>query len=494
MTTASATTVPTRASGGLSWAWRRELDHYPKPSVKYFYLVLVVVSGIMVYFEDYAAGGVAPILLPSLHMSLSFYSYLIVVFGVVGGAASYFGSFADRFGRANIVVFVGILLGLITAFGIPTAHSSWSFAVWYCVLGLGDGVIFVAGPALVRDFTPQVGRATAMGAVTLGAVAGSLVTSFAATRVINAFHDWQAIFIVAGLAGVGISLLCLVFLKELKPELRSQMVVTVREEQLAEIRAEVRPSADEVTVAKGRWRQLFQVKILGSAIAIGLFLVIYITAVGYFTLYFTEILKFPVAKANNLNTVYWGVNCVTLLLFGILSDLAKVRKPFMVLGTVGALIATVVLMNEHHPTYGALAVTLAFLAGFLGCGFAPWFASFTETIESINPALVATGLAFYGFGARSVGAIQGLVIPHIIGSPLGTASGWHTWFYVCIGGLVAFLPFTLVMTGHWSPRKAAAELRRHDEQVDAALRSRQSAGAATGVPARTGDRTRPGTT
>lgn len=464
MATAAAATRGRREP--LHWTYQRELPKYPSPGLRYFYLAIVILSGIMVYFEDYAAGAVAPILLPKLHMSLTFYSYLIVVFGVVGGAASYFGSFADRFGRANIVVYVGVALGLITAFGLPTAHSAWSFAIWYCVLGLGDGIIFVAGPALVRDFTPQVGRATAMGAVTLGAVAGSLVTSFAATRVISAYHDWQSLFIVAGLAGVGISLVCWVFLREVKPELRSQKVVTLREEQLAEVRAD---RLETKPLLRGRWRELFRLNILGSAVAIGLFLIVYITAVGYFTLYFTEILKFTVAKANDLNTIYWAVNCGTLLLFGILSDLARVRKPFMVIGTLGAIGATIALMNQPRPSFALLAVILACLAGFLGCAFAPWFAGFTETIESINPALVATGLALYGFGARAVGGIQGLVIPHVIGSPLGTASGWHAWFYVCIGGLVAFLPFTLIMTGHWSPRRAAEELRRHAEAVEAAL-------------------------
>ena len=145
----------------------------------------------------------------------------------------------------------------------------------------------------------------------------------------------------------------------------------------------------------------------------------------------------------------------------------------MVLGSLGAIASTALLMTEtHHPSFGALAITLAFMAGFLGCAFAPWFASFTETVESINPALVATGLAIYGFGVRAVGAIQGLVIPHVIGSPLGTASGWHTWFFVCIGGLVVFIPSTLFMYGPWSPRSAARDLRRHEEEVEAALRAR----------------------
>ena len=470
----SATSPSLRVSPPLAWTYQRQAAHYPAPARKYFYLVIVVLSGMMVYFEDYVAGAETPILLPRLHMSLAYYSYLLVVFGVIGGGASYFGSFADRFGRANIVVYVGIALGLITAFAVPSSTSEWAFAFWYCVLGFGDGIIFIAVPALVRDFSPQVGRATAMGAVTLTAVAGSLITSVAATQVLHYFRGWGALFVVAGLCGVVISLINFFSLKELTPELRNQKVVVLKEERLAELRMD---QVDVAQASRNRWRSLFRISIVGSAIAIGLFLVVYVTAVGYFTLYFTEILKFKVTTANNLNTVYWGVNCGTLLAFGILSDLARVRKPFMVGGALGAIGATLALMNEPHPSFALLAVILSCLAGCLGAAFAPWFASFTETIESINPALIATGLAFYGFAVRGIQVIQGLVIPHVIGSPLGTVGGWQAWFYVCIGGLVVFLPFTLTMTGRWSPRRAAEERRRHAAEVEAALAARAATSA-----------------
>ena len=41
-------------------------------------------------------------------------------------------------------------------------------------IGFVEGVILVATPAMIRDFSPQVGRASAMGFWTLGPVPGSL--------------------------------------------------------------------------------------------------------------------------------------------------------------------------------------------------------------------------------------------------------------------------------------------------------------------------------
>jgi MFS family permease len=45
------------------------------------------------------------------------------------------------------------------------------------VVSFVEGIILVATPALIRDFAPQVGRATAMGFWTIGPVLGSLTVS-----------------------------------------------------------------------------------------------------------------------------------------------------------------------------------------------------------------------------------------------------------------------------------------------------------------------------
>ena len=50
-----------------------------------------------------------------------------------------------------------------------------------------EGAILVATPALVRDFSPQLGRASAMGFWTVGPVAGSLITSIVAAHTLNHF-------------------------------------------------------------------------------------------------------------------------------------------------------------------------------------------------------------------------------------------------------------------------------------------------------------------
>ena len=51
---------------------------------------------------------------------------------------------------------------------------------------------------------------------------------------------------------------------------------------------------------------------------------------------------------------------------------------------------------------------------FLGVAYAPWMASFTETVEKRNPALAATGLAIWGLVIRIVIAISVFIVPHVV--------------------------------------------------------------------------------
>ena len=68
------------------------------------------------------------------------------------------------------------------------------------------------------------------------------------------------------------------------------------------------------------------------------------------------------------------------------------------------------------------------------------------------------------------------------GSSVTTAAAnapgqWKTWWWVCVGGMVVFLPFILVMTGRWSPRKAKQDADEHEAKVQAELAALQKADA-----------------
>ena len=70
---------------------------------------------------------------------------------------------------------------------MPAANTEWQFAIVISALGLVEGAILVATPAMVRDFSPQMGRASAMGFWTVGPVAGSLLTCIVANHTLDHF-------------------------------------------------------------------------------------------------------------------------------------------------------------------------------------------------------------------------------------------------------------------------------------------------------------------
>jgi MFS family permease len=379
-----------------------------------WYLAIVVVATIVLYYELYIGGAVSPKILAGYGMTFPFYVYITVA----GNAAGAFGSLAaglsDRWGRANLVAYGLLITGLLVLFGIPNISGKWSFAVLYGVVGLVEGVILVATPALVRDFSPQLGRASAMGFWTLGPVMGSLVVAVVSSNTVSHLHAWQDQFIICGVVALVVGLVALVGLKELSPPLRDQLMVSIKDRALVEARA--RGLHIENTLRRP-WRQMLHLDIVGSAFAISVFLILYYTAVGFFTVYFTTLHGFSLSRANSIGDWFWGFDAAALILVGIISDRLRVRKPFMVIGALGAIATTIVFLNlGANTSYTTFAVVISIIAVFLAIVYAPWMASFTETVEARNPALTATGLAVWGWIIRATIAISVAILPLVVGS------------------------------------------------------------------------------
>ena len=210
--------------------------------------------------------------------------------------------------------------------------------------------------------------------------------------------------------------IALIGLKELSPRLRDQLMVTMRDRALIEARAKGLTDADIEAALRHPFRQLLKPDVIVSSIAVSIMLLIYYTAVGFSVIYLTTVFGFSVKDANGLGNWNWGFNVIAVILVGIISDRFRVRKPFMVIGGVLAAVMTVVYLEQagHHPGYYSLAIMLALLSLGLGIAYTPWMASFTETVEARNPALIATGLAIWGWIIRIVVFAAYLCLPLVI--------------------------------------------------------------------------------
>ena len=411
MTATAQGAAPAARANGL---WQRQLDHYPDTRPRMGYLAIVVLATIALYYALYIPGAVAPSIIAHYGMTFNTYIYIIVISNAVGAFGSVGAGLSDRWGRANLVAYGVVIVGLLVLFAVPNAPNTFWYAFFFSLIGIVEGVILVATPALVRDFSPQLGRASAMGFWTLGPVLGSLVVAVVSTNTLNHLTAWQDQFIICGIAVIVVGVICVVGLRELSPQLRDQLMVSMRDRALIEARAR---GLNVDKLLEKPWKQMLRLDIIGSAFAISVFLLIYYTAVGFFTIYFTTLHGFSLSTANSIGNWFWAFDAAALIIIGIISDRVGVRKPFMVLGAVGAIVMTIIFLNlGHGTTYATFAIVISINAVFLAIAYAPWMASYTETVEKHNPALTATGLAVWGWIIRAVIAISFLIMPIVVSS------------------------------------------------------------------------------
>lgn len=439
----------------------RVLQHYPDNGQRIWYLALAVIATIMLYYESYVLPSVAPLVLHSFGLTVSSYALILLTSNLIGALSAIFGSLSDRIGRSNLIVY-GLLVTGIGTLAISFANVLGAFLALVFILGFIEGIILVVTPALVRDFSPRLGRAAAMGFWTVGPVGGSVLATVITSQTLPVYGTWQSQYLISGIVGLVIFLVCFLFLRELSPNLRDQVMNTLQEKDLVENRA---AKIDVEQATAHPWRQMLHPRLIVSALGISLYLLMYFAAVGYFPLYLSSIFKFSVAQANGLVSVFWAVNVVAAIAIGFISDRTLVRKPYMLLGCIATMVVTFLFITRIGvPTSAGLMTVFLSLFGItLAVGYVTWMAAYTETIEDINPALVATGMAVEGFILRMIVVLSTLAFSFVVRNQLD-GQQWATWWWVCIGGLVVFIPTIYAVSGYWRPAQVRAALRQQAQK------------------------------
>ena len=162
---------------------------------------------------------------------------------------------------------------------------------------------------------------------------------------------------------------------------------------------------------------MLRLDLISSSVAVSLLLLFYFASVSVLTLYWVVVFGRSTADANGINVWYAAFLSGTLVLFGVLSDRLRVRKPFMLVGAAATIVMTLFLIAQvghPHTGYYSNVLVVVLLATAIGCAYSPWMANYTEQVESHNPALAASGLAVWGWILRIVVAVSFLVLPRVI--------------------------------------------------------------------------------
>ena len=412
--TTTAVSAPVPKQGLANAFGRRQLYKYPNTLPRLGYLSIVVLTTIMLYYLYYVEGAVTPLMLPYYHMSFQYFLYLLVVSNAIGAFSAFIGGLSDKIGRANLTIYGTLTVALIQLFAIPHITDKFWFAASYCVIGFVEGVILVSTPALMRDFSPQMGRGAAMGFWAIGPSMGALAASLVATHTLSHLAPWQDQFIISGLVCLGVVTIAFFFLRELSPQLRDQLMVSERERALVEARAR---GIDVQKATQHPIRSMMKIDLVASSIAISVFLLFYYASVSVLTIYWVVTFNRTTPQANGINVWLAGFLSAGLVLAGVLSDWARVRKPFMLAGAICAMVMMgflIVQTGHPHTGYYSNVLVVVLLAVSIAFAYAPWMANYTEQVESHNPALTASGLAVWGWILRITVALSFLVLPHVI--------------------------------------------------------------------------------
>jgi len=300
--------------------------------------------------------------------------------------------------------------------------------------------------------SPRLSRALAFGLLTIGPVGANFLSNFVAGATLPIYHTWQSQIWIMGCFAVAMYIPIVLWLCDLSPELRMQIMKTEIEALAAEGRL---PSASELPSSTGdAFRRLLghmEVWLLVFGITANLTLYFAIQAFG--PLMFTEAFHYSLADAAKMNEYFWLANLGVLVLTGLVSDRLQTRKPIAIFGGILAAL----LMAWWIPKFGAEMprATLTMVASLMGCflaiAYVPWAAQFSETLEDVSPALQATGWAFFGLAARAWIAISAPLSLYV-----AVHYGWGEWVKVALGGMIIYIVAMAFTRGH-----AAVEVHAH---------------------------------
>ena len=203
-----------------------------------WYLAIVVAATIVLYYELYIGGAVSPTIIAGFGMTFPFYVYISVVGNAVGAFGSLAAGLSDRWGRANLVAYGLVITALLTLVRHTerprqvdvrrscSASSAWSKGSSSSPLRPWSGT----------SPRSSAGRRRWDSGLSAPSSAASWSPSSPATRV-NHLGAWQDQFIICGIVGLVVGVVALFGLKELSPQLRDQLMVSIRDRALIEARA-----------------------------------------------------------------------------------------------------------------------------------------------------------------------------------------------------------------------------------------------------------------
>lgn len=443
-----------------------------------FVTVVSWISALAGLLFGYDTGVISgAILFVKKDFSLNDFQEEVVVSAVLVGAvigAIFGGKLADRFGRRNVLIQVGILF-IIGAIGTALAPTPTWLAIGRVVVGIAIGVASFTAPLYISEVSPPQVRGKLVSLNQLMITIG-IVVSYLADYGLSGARAWRWMFGVAAIPAL-ILVIGLIFVPESPRWLMSRGLAERAREILKRIRqsssvdAEISEIEQSLGKQEGGWREILSSSVR-PALIVGIGLAIFqqftgINTVIYYAPTIFQFAGFPSASAAILATAGVGVVNVALTIVALRQLDRAGRRPLLLYGLIGMILSLAILGFAFlSPSLSSVIAWVAVisLAVYVACfaiGLGPVFWLMISEIYPLRVRGQAMAVATVAnWGANLLVALTFLSLLHSLGR------SWTFWLYGIIGVLAWIFVYKLVpetkgrtleqLEEYWRTRQARA--------------------------------------
>lgn len=423
----------------------RELDEYPTGAKRRKILIMAVLASLICSYEG-AIAPVVPLLLKDLNMSLTTYGLITAVSYIFGAIASLLGGkLADKYGRVRVLIPMMAVCALL-AYSMMLVNTATELAVLRCLLAFVDAIAITTTAPLVRDFSPRMGRAQALGFWTWGPVGANFLAAGVAAFTLPLFNNsWHSQFAIIGTVSLFASIYIALNIADLSPRLRAEVLQT--EKKVIEDASGRAPAAETSL--------LHHPVVWAHCIGIGFWLALYLTLAAFGQTIMVQAFGKTAAEASSIMAAFWVVNLVSVAAVGRWSDKLQLRRIFPFAFTMLLLVLIVYfahLMEQPATSTTTLLVMGALIGGTMGSAYSPWMALYSENAEDIDPRLQGMAWGLFYFVVRIV------AMAVVILGPLTVAhtGSWRLWVLISGGATFVYLIAMLFFKGPWTNKQRLA--------------------------------------
>ncbi len=352
------------------------------PSTMRLGVIIWFVAALFFLYEFFLRtfiGSIAHQVIPDLNLSIAQFSLLSMAYYIAYGAMQIpVGILTDQWGVKRIMMFATFMCALATCL-FAHSFSFTSAFIGRLLMGFGSSFAFVCLLVIASTWFPKRYFAFFIGASQFIGTMGPVLAGGPFIVLLASVHEsWRVILTFIGFAGFGLTVLTVLLVKN-KPRGGEQAMLYLSTGQ---------SRSESIWSKLSRLLKSRQVWVIGLYSA-AIYVAMAIMAAAWGTDYL-ESRGLTQANAASMISIAWIAYAIGCPLIGLLSDLSRRRKPWLIVCAVIGLIASSYIVFSHTPDQKLYILSFALL-GFAATGQNVGFAA---VVEQSDVNMKATALGF----------------------------------------------------------------------------------------------------